>query len=252
MRQRRSSRTGEARRTRQQPAGIPWSEISNIVFDVEGTLVDAVMPTLQCWRQTLQEFGHTVALAELHPLSGMDGKDMLKRLLPAIGAREREHFIERQGHHYREDYLPRVRPLPDVARLFEELKQRACRIGLATDYQRDELDHYLAITHIAPFLDAIACGSQVKRGKPHPDLLGLALRLLRANAAATVMVGDTPYDAQAARRLDIWAVGMLSGHFAGPTLRAAGCWEIVRDVAALRKCSQSPSSPHEPVAAKAS
>lgn len=252
MRQRRSSRTGGAGRMRQQTAGIPWPEISYFVFDVEGTLVDAMMPTLQCWRETLQEFGHAVALADLHRLAGMDGKDMLKRLLPTISAKEREYLLERQGHRYREDFLPRVRPMPGITGLFEELKRRRCRVGLATDCQRDELNHYLGITHIAPFVDAIATGDQVKRGKPHPDLLGLALRLLGAEAPATVMVGDTPYDAQAARSLNVWALGVLSGHFAGPVLRAAGCQEILRDAAALHHMLAIRSKNDEPVVAKAS
>src|SRR4051794_24288326 len=52
------------------------------IFDVEGTLVDAVMPTLRCWRETLAEFGHSVWLVDLHRYSGMDGGQMLDELLP--------------------------------------------------------------------------------------------------------------------------------------------------------------------------
>jgi HAD superfamily hydrolase (TIGR01509 family) len=232
MRRRRSSNKG-IRKARQQPANVPWPDISNFVFDVEGTLVDAAMPTLQCWRATLQELGHFFALADLHRFSGMDGKDMLKLLLPTSSANEREQLLENQGRRYRESFLPRVRPLPGVRQLFEQLKARGCRVGLATDCQRDELDHYLAITGVASFIDGAACGGQVKHGKPHPDLLRLALQLLKAKSTATVMVGDTPYDAEAARRLDVWPVGVLSGHFPAPALQAAGCREVFRDSAAL-------------------
>jgi HAD superfamily hydrolase (TIGR01509 family) len=241
------------RRTSRQPANVPmnvpmnvpWPDISNVVFDVEGTLVDAVMPTLQCWRATLQEFGHVFALVDLHKFSGMDGKDVLKLLLPASSAKERERLLESQGRRYREAFLPRVQPLPGVLRLFEQLRARGCGLGLATDCQRDELDHYLAITGVAPLVDARACGSLVKHGKPHPDLLSLALRLLKAKPAVTVMVGDTPYDAEAARRLNVWAIGVTSGHFPAAALRAAGCREVFRDCAALYRTIFAPADVHQ-------
>jgi HAD superfamily hydrolase (TIGR01509 family) len=262
MRRRRSSATSIRRRRRQQvsvpmsvpasiPVSIPWPDISNFIFDVEGTLVDAVMPTLQCWRATLQEHGHFFALADLHQFCGMDGKDMLKQLLPTSSGKERERLLESQGRRYREQFLPLVRPLPGVLRLFEQIKARGCLLGLATDCQRDQLDHYLALTGVAPLIDAVASGSQVKRGKPHPDLLYLALRLLKAKSAATVMVGDTPYDAEAARRLNVWAVGVMSGHFPAHALRAAGCREVFRDSAALYRAILAPADVHQ-IEAKAS
>ena len=254
MRRRRSASTSVGR-TRPQPMNVPvnlpWPDISNFVFDVEGTLVDAVMPTLQCWRMTLQEFGHPFALADLHRFSGMDGKDMLKQLLPASSAREREQLLENQGRRYREEFLPRVRPLPGVLRLLEQLKARGCRLGLATDCERDELDRYLEITGAAPLVDAMACGSLVKRGKPHPDLLSLALRLLKAKSAATVMIGDTPYDAESARRLNVWPVGVMTGHFSAPALRTAGCREVFRDCVAFHRMLFA-TAEADPIEAKAS
>src|SRR5205085_8540316 len=92
------------------------------VFDVEGTLVDAVMPTLRCWRGTLDMFGHDVSLAELHRFSGMDGKEMLAKLLPHAPPQQREEILHRQGTRYREDFLVDVPAFPGVRTLFEMLK----------------------------------------------------------------------------------------------------------------------------------
>jgi phosphoglycolate phosphatase-like HAD superfamily hydrolase len=203
------------------------------VFDVEGTLVDAVMPTLRCWRRTFELFGHDVGLAELHRLSGMDGAEMLEKLLPHVPAIERQEMLQCQGVRFREDFLADVPAFPKVAALFERLRQDGCRIALATDCGKDELRRYLDITGTASLLDAVACGDDVRRGKPAEGVLDVALRRVRRGRKAAVMVGDTPFDAMAARKAGIASIGLLTGHFAAHDLEQAGCDAVFRDPAAL-------------------
>jgi len=76
-----------ARTARPSRPSSPWAE-ATYFLRLEGTLVDAIMPTLLCWRDTLQSFGHDVTLADLHALSGMDGKRMLETLLPHVTVAE--------------------------------------------------------------------------------------------------------------------------------------------------------------------
>ena len=95
---------------------------------------------------------------------------------------------------------------------------------LATDCQRDELEHYLGrLTGVADLVDAVACGDDVRHGKPEPKLVETALSRLHAGDEPAVLVGDTPSDAKAARRCGIGCVGVLTGHFSESDLRAAGC-----------------------------
>lgn len=221
------------------------------VFDVEGTLVDAVMPTLRCWRGTFEIFGHDVSLAELHRLSGMDGKEMLAKLLPRVSPMEREEMLNRQGARYREDFLADVSTFPEVRALFEALKRRDCRIALATDCREDELKHYFDITGIEDLVDAIACGDDVKRGKPAASVIDIALRRVKAGRKPAVMVGDTPFDAKAARRAGIASIGLLTGHFAARDLLEAGCAAVFRDPAALLEAlsHDANAATNKPVAA---
>jgi HAD superfamily hydrolase (TIGR01509 family) len=200
-------------------------EAPAFIFDVEGTLVDAVMPTLLCWRATLQEFGQSVSLADLHRYCGMDGGEMLEKLLPApVPPQHKKELLDRQGKRYREEYLPSVQALPGVRNLFEAIKAYGCRIGLATDCQKDELDYYLERTNVRDLIDAIACGNDVKRGKPHPDLFELARKRLKLRMRSSIVcIGDTPYDALAARSAGMTVVGVLTGHFASADLLASGC-----------------------------
>jgi phosphoglycolate phosphatase-like HAD superfamily hydrolase len=247
-----ASRSMTAMRNR---SGTSWTEAGVFIFDAEGTLVDAVMPTLRCWRQTLGAFGHEVSLADLHARSGMDGAEMLAQLLPGVPKRVREEMIERQGARYREEYLRHVMAFRGVRPLFEELKRQNRRVALATDCQKDELQRYLDVTGIGNLVDACACGNDVRRGKPDPALVQLALRRLRAGRRPAVagqrpavMVGDTPFDAEAARRAGIRSIGVLTGHFSANALREAGCAAVFRDIAALHAAITTPVAADRPAA----
>src|SRR3954467_1563924 len=195
----RHSRAARERARRPADAGAqpgladPLRSPSAFIFDVEGTLVDAVMPTLRCWRETLETFGYSVQLVDLHRYSGMDGGEMLDRLLPRpLPKTVKQEILERQAGRFRKEFLPGVQAFPGVRALFAYLRAEGCRIALGTDCQKDQLAHYLDRANIGDLVDAIGCGNDVKHGKPHPDIFELARRRLKLRARGAILcVGDT-------------------------------------------------------------
>jgi phosphoglycolate phosphatase-like HAD superfamily hydrolase len=196
-----------------------------VIFDVEGTLVDCIGQTLESWRETLADFGLNFSIVQLHPLSGMDSGEMLDALLAESKAIDlKREILKEQGERYRDKFLPKVTPFPGVKSLFRRPHELGWRLGLATTCQPDELSRYSSLVGNFDLVEAIACGADAKRGKPHPDLHRIVLQRLGADAHGVVSVGDTPYDAIAAARAGIGRiVGTLSGGFSAATLRQAGC-----------------------------
>jgi HAD superfamily hydrolase (TIGR01549 family) len=204
-----------------------------VLFDVEGTLVDCVQETLACWRATLYVFGFDFSIPELHRHSGRDPDDMIRALLSASDAdRLAPTLKEEQGKRYRTEYLAKVKAFPGVRELLELLRKNEYLIALATSCAKDELRHYVTLLDITGLIDVVACGEDVSREKPHPDLIKLALARAKSPAHA-VMVGDTPFDAQAAKAAGIGAIGMLSGGFSEDHLSKAGCDVVYRDPVSL-------------------
>jgi phosphoglycolate phosphatase-like HAD superfamily hydrolase len=201
------------------------------IFDVEGTLIDCVPEILRCWSETLAGFGVPVRSMDLQRLSGMDGDEMLAILAPDLDEHARKDIVSAQGERYRADYLPRVQAFSGVREVFAAIKSQGGRIALATDCQADEVKRYRSLINADDLIDAIACGDDVSRGKPDPALVELALDHLGAPAAFATMIGDTPFDAQAARSAGVNAWGTLTGGHARSSLIDAGCSVVVPSVA---------------------
>jgi HAD superfamily hydrolase (TIGR01549 family) len=212
-----------------------------IIFDVEGTLVDCVAQTLESWQEALEESGHVVTRGSLQAYSGMDGREMLDRLLPGVPGDKKKEILKRQGTLYEQQHLRAVRSFPHVHELFRTLKKRGFTLAIGTTCKHDELAVYDKHMRVLEFTEAIACGDEVKRGKPNPDLFRCVLDKLGADEARpAIAVGDTPYDAKAATALRLQAVGVLTGGFSEEALRSAGCDRVLREVQdfAYRTCRE--------------
>lgn len=216
-----------------------------IILDVEGTLVDCVGQTLESWHETLGVFGYSFSVEKLHAFSGMDSDRMLDALVPAAGTKLKAEIIDQQGRRYRERFLPSVRGFPGVRSLFERIKQDGRRIGLATSCQPDELALYQRLLDIEGLVDAHACGADAQHGKPYPDLYRLALRRVGVEPRRAVAVGDTPFDAIAARAAGIERiVGTLTGGFSASMLEGAGCTCVIAEPQALLSRLETSASSH--------
>jgi HAD superfamily hydrolase (TIGR01549 family) len=211
------------------------------IFDVEGTLVDCVPQDLLSLQETLAEFGNTVPYEVLQLYSGLDGDQTLQLVAPDLDVGERKKVLKAQSKRYEAKYLGSVKAFPGVREVFEALTADGGRIALATDCKGPELKHYLSLLDVTDLIDATACGDDVEHGKPDPRLVGLALRKLGVAAGQAVMIGDTPYDAEAARGAGTAAAGLLTGGFAQEALAEAGCFVVARELRELLSGLQNAS-----------
>jgi phosphoglycolate phosphatase-like HAD superfamily hydrolase len=121
-----------------------------------------------------------------------------------------------------------------VRELFERIKADDKRLALASSAKEEELAVYKRIAHIEDLVEEETSADDAEKSKPHPDIFQAALEQLGSPPADEVLViGDTPYDAEAAGKLKLGTLGVLSGGFPERELRAAGCIAIYDDPADL-------------------
>jgi HAD superfamily hydrolase (TIGR01549 family) len=209
--------------------------ITAVIFDIDGTLVDSVDLHAEAWQVALERFGKKVSFAEVRRQIGKGGDQLMPVFL---SQREVKKFGEELEQYrsklFKTEYLPRVTAFPGVRQLFERVRQDQKRIALASSAKGDELKTYKTIAGIDDLIEAETSSDDAERSKPYPDIFEAALAELGDVAPDKILViGDTPYDAQAAGKANLRTVGLLCGGWNEEELRQAGCIAIYRDPADL-------------------
>ena len=217
--------------------------IEAVIFDIDGTLVDTVDFHAQSWERTFTHFGYQIPYEQIRLQIGK-GSDKLMPVFfsleelnqsedgqsPTCGERMRDYRREL----YKREYHSRIKAFPQVRELFMAIKADGKLLALASSATKDDVAAYTQILNIEDLIDAATTTTEVKSSKPDPDLFFVTLDKL-GNVAPNnvIVVGDTPYDAEAAGKANLRTIGVLSGGFAEENLRKAGCIAIYQDIADL-------------------
>lgn len=205
------------------------------LFDVDGTLLDSNDMHVEAWGRACSDYGLKVPTDKLREQMGNGGDRLVKALCkPEDAARLAKPLMERHVEIFTRAFLPHVRPFPGVRALFERLHADGVRIALASSAQKWERDRHIEILGVGDLLDTATSGDDAEPSKPAPELFQAALaRLGNVAPRDAIAVGDSIYDALAARRAGLRAVGVTTGSFNERRLREAGAWLVFRDVADL-------------------
>ncbi|HEV7375973.1 MAG TPA: HAD family hydrolase [Pyrinomonadaceae bacterium] len=209
--------------------------IKAVIFDIDGTLVDSVDLHAQAWKEAFKHFGKDIPYEDVRHQIGKGGD----QLMPVFFSKEElkefgEEMEKYRGQLFKRDFLPKVRPFPKVRELFQRIISDGLRIALASSAKEEELKEYKKIAHIEDLVEEETSADDADKSKPHPDIFEAALeRLGDIEPDEAIVVGDTPYDAQAAGKINLRTIGVLCGGFPEAELKAAGCIEIYKDPADL-------------------
>lgn len=197
------------------------------LFDVDGTLVDTNDLHAAAWREAFLGFGLDKPVEEIRWQVGKGGDNLIPSLFPDLPGPRRDEIEAFRGELFRRDYLPRAVPFPGVRALFERLAADGIRIVLASSSHAEEVDFYLSLIACADLVEATTSKDDVDSSKPCPDIFAAALRRVAPlGAGEAAVVGDTPWDAEAAARLGLRIVGFRSGGFPDSALAEAGACEL--------------------------
>lgn len=205
--------------------------IRAVLFDVDGTLMDNNGLHVQAWKEAFKPY-KDFDTAELFRYVGMGSDTYVQSLAPELDPAGREAIRDRKREIYKE-IGAKAAPFAGAKAALDAAHRKGLAIALASSANRVEIDRYVGLMGIAPLISAITTATDVKRTKPDPDLFLAALDKLGVPPAEAFVVGDTPYDVQAASRAGMPTVAVLSGGFAGPTLEAAGAVMVLKDVGEL-------------------
>jgi HAD superfamily hydrolase (TIGR01509 family) len=205
------------------------------ILDIDGTLVDTNYQHALAWYRAFREHGVVLAIWRIHRHIGMGGDQLVPALTDDSFERARgEEVRDAEGRHYMR-MIGEVQPMRDARELIEDIRERRHTALLASSAKEQEVDHYLDLLAARELADGWTSSADVESTKPEPDLVHAALAKAGADARDAVMVGDTPWDVQAAERAGVPTIAVMTGGFSEAELRDAGAVAVYESVAELRE-----------------
>ncbi len=187
-------------------------DLKGILLDIDGTLLDSNDAHAAAFTRAFAEHGLDIPFDHVRPLVGM-GSD---KLIPSLtgfehDTRDGKAIIERKKGIFEERYLPQLQPTPGARSLLERFLADGLTLVVATSAGGDEMEGLLRQAGVADLIHGATSSGDVDNSKPDPDVIGAAIKKSKLKPGELLMLGDTPYDIEAAAKADVRTIVLRCG-----------------------------------------
>ncbi len=195
-----------------------------VLFDVDGTLVDSNDANAHAWVDAMQMEGHEVAFNRVRPLIGMGADKVLPQVLGiAKETEEGKRISQHRKDIYQQQYLPHLKAFPRALELLERMRGQGLTLIIATTAEPEELQGVLPLLgpHASTMFTDAATAKEAVQSKPDGDVVQAAVGRSGSRPDELVMIGDTPYDIEAAAKVGVQTIAFRSGGWSAQDLTKA-------------------------------
>jgi HAD superfamily hydrolase (TIGR01549 family) len=204
------------------------------ILDVDGTLVDTNYQHAIAWYRAFRSQDVVLPVWRIHRHIGMGGDQIVAALCGDEVERELGDAVRDAEKERYQELIGEVEPLEGATELIRELKERGSSVVLASSAKEDEVDHYVDLLDARELADGWTTSADVEATKPEPDLVVAAVEKASSEEGA-VMVGDSTFDCEAAKRAGLQTVAVLTGGFSEAELVEAGAAVVFESIVELRE-----------------
>lgn len=177
--------------------------LCGVILDIDGTLIESNEAHALSWMRSLHDEGISRSLEEICVHVGMGAEKLLPRLLGISAASDQgKRLWERKAKVFRQEFLQRLRPTPGALELLKRMKEVGLKLGVTSLESEEDLKALLSIVRAEDWI--------FDRGQA-PCPVDVSLDKLGTFPAETLMIGDTPYDIEAALSCGVQTIALRSG-----------------------------------------
>lgn len=204
-----------------------------LILDIDGTLVDNTKQHIAAWAEAFASLGMQVDEETLRRNIGKGGDLFVRAVAGDTWDREhgdRARDLHGQGYKRR---LPEVRPVPGVTEFLAGIRRLDIRPVLASSSNPDEVEANLRVIGERPEHFLVVDKDDIETSKPAPDVFGVALKRSGVAPGDAAAVGDTRWDAEAAKKAGLDCFAVLTGAGTREELLDSGASRVFTDLLSL-------------------
>ena len=212
-----------------------------IIFDLDGTLVDAYGAITRSFNFAMRSAGYApLPAAAIRRAVGWGDKNLLA---PFVAAADLDKTLAVYRRHHARSLIRHSRLFPSAQSILARLKERKLLLAVASN--RPTKFSRLLVRHLAidRYFDYMLCADKLKKGKPHPAILQKIMAHFSVRPAETLYVGDMAIDAQAGRRARVKTVIVTTGSSALAEIREQKPWKIIPALGRLSEVCMKTGAP---------
>ncbi len=204
-----------------------------IIFDLDGTLVDAYSAIISSFNYTMQRLKLPAQDALIIRRAVGWGDENLLR--PFIKEKDKSCALSIYRKHHKLALLKESRLFPRVYKLLVYLKNKGYRVAVASN--RPSRFSWILIRDLKreKYFDYILCADKLKHIKPHPEIINRIMQRLHLSSEQTLFVGDMTIDAQAGRCAKVKTIIVTTGSSTKTEIKKEKPYRIIDRISELLK-----------------
>jgi len=207
------------------------NKIRLIIFDLDGTLVDAYRAIINSSNYTMQELGLPKQRDELIRAAVGWGDEAL--LKPFVGPKNLNQAIRIYRRHHARSLLSGSRLFTGVRMMLAQLKRKGYILAIASNRPTKFTRILMRRLGITRYFAYVLCADKLKVGKPHPEILRKIMRRFSLAPSQALYVGDMTIDAEAGRRAKVKTIIVTTGSSTVQEIKKEFPFKIIPKVADL-------------------
>ena len=216
--------------------------LKGVILDIDGTLVLSNDAHAQAWVEAFAEFGYSIKFEDVRPLIGMGGDQIIPKFAPGLSDKEGKgkEIADRRKELVITQYGPRLSPANGTRELLLKMRSDGLQLIIASSATAQELSVLLQAARVDDLLtqDEATTSSDAEASKPEPDIVQAALSKSAMQPQEVIMLGDTPYDIEAAKKAGVDVIAVRCGGFDDTQLKdAIAIYNDPADLLAQYDCS---------------
>jgi len=213
------------------PAFVVMEDIKLIIFDLDGTLVNAYQAITSSFNYTMRRLHYPAQGAlTIRRAVGWGDKNLLK---PFVKKKDLPLAASIYRRHHSSALIKESRLFPKAGKLLAYLKNKGYILAVASN--RPTRFSWILIRHlkINKCFDYVLCADKLKRGKPYPEIINKIMRKFGVRPRETVYVGDMVIDAQAGRRAKVKTIIVTTGSSTKTEINKENPCRIISNISEL-------------------
>ncbi|MEH2057023.1 MAG: HAD family hydrolase [Nostoc sp.] len=197
--------------------------LEGVILDIDGTLVLSNDAHANTWVEAFAAYDLEVPFETVRPLMGMGGDQLIPKVVPELNGEEGtgKAIVELRKELLFDKYIPQITAANGSRNLILKMQKSGLHLVVASSASSEELDIMLKIAQVDDLLSEVTTSDDAEASKPAPDIVEAALNKGQMTPEKVVMLGDSPYDIEAAGKAGVGVIALRCGGFSDEQLSGA-------------------------------